>query len=111
MATYTKWDELKGIENRPIWACAYELCENKISMKLIQKPIRGIISGRTFAPLKKDSDTEVVKSRGVRSWSRCYADTYDECVELYNSLVQERIEFFEDRLRETKDDFIKMESK
>lgn len=106
MAIYTQWNEYESIEGRPIWACEYDFCENKTSMRLIQQPIRGIVKHHTFYPLKKNSDTEIVKSRSVYMWSRKYADTYEECVDLYNSLVRQKIEWFRDRIEEIKEDFI-----
>ena len=110
MAIYTNWAEMRKVEYKPVWACAYELCDNKKSMKLSQKTVRGMITGTVFYPLKKNSDTEIIRSRGVYCGSRKYADTYEECVVLYNALVQKRIEWFEERIKETKEDFIKVEN-
>lgn len=42
-----------------------------------------------FYELKKDGD--IKKSSKVHCISREYADTYEECVELYNSLIDEEI--------------------
>ena len=36
-----------------------------------------------------------------------YADTYEECVELFNSLVNEKVEWFLKRAEETKEDLIR----
>ena len=107
MAVYTNWYDIGNIpENTPIWACAYEFCNNKETMSLTQRPIRGMIIKRCFHTLKKNSDTEVT-TKGVNFYSRKYADTYEECVSLYNSLVQKKIEWFKERIKETEEDFIK----
>ena len=37
---------------------------------------------------------------------RVYADTYEECVGLFNSLVNEKVEWFLQRAEETKKDLI-----
>lgn len=108
-----------------VWACAYSFDNNKTTMGLIQKPIYGMIKGYGwdwredyneeiaepiyFVPFKKGSETEFAKSKEVRFLSRVYADTYGECIELYNTLVQERIDWFNKRIEETKCDLIKME--
>ena len=111
MAIYTAWTEIRQNTNRPIWACAYEFCNNKQSMRLNQEPIRGMICGTIFYPLKKNSDTDIVRSRGVYFDSRKYADTYEECVILYNGLIQKEVEWLEERIREAKEDFIEVKIK
>ena len=112
MGIYTSWQEIVNIpKNTPIWACEYEFCDNKTTMSLIQKPVKGMIINRRFYPIKKNSNTEIVSSRKVDFYSRKYADTYEECVALYNFLVQKKIEWFEERIKETKEDFIKVENK
>lgn len=95
-----------------IWACAYQLDNNQITMGLKQKPIYGVIKGRYrpefFIPFKKNSN-ELAKSKQVSIYARCFADTEMECIELYNQLVQEKIDWFKVRLEETKDDLITCE--
>lgn len=46
------------------------------------------------------------KSKAVRISSKVYADTYEECVDLFNSLVNEKVKWFLDRADETKKDLI-----
>ena len=90
-----------------VWACAYDEDNNYDYSHLKQLPIRGMIldkrqagmnkpvySSWVFAPLNKNG--EPIKSRVVDIYSRHYANTYEECVEVYNGLVQARI----DRLNE-----------
>lgn len=101
---------IESHKNKPIWACAYELQGDKNKNGLIQKPVQGEIYGdgyRTyFAPYKKDSKT-LTKSKAVLAeYSRCYADTYEECVELYNSLVNKAIMYFWRRMGECAKDRI-----
>lgn len=59
-----------------------------------------------FVPFRIGSETEFAKSKAVRILSRVYADTYEECVELFNSLVDEKVKWFSQRAEETKKDFI-----
>ena len=49
---------------------------------------------------KKDGD--IKKSSKVYCTSRKYADTYEECVELYNSLVDKEIKRAEEVIKEHK---------
>lgn len=91
-------------KNKPIWACAYELQNNKNKNGLIQKPIQGEFCNdgyvTYFYPYKKNSK-EFAKSKKVQAeWSRYYADTYEECVELYDTLVNEKIMYFWQRMRD-----------
>lgn len=103
-----------------VWACAYEFDTNKMSMKLKQEPVFGRICGYYwdskdkeeeftayyFVPFSKNSKTKLQKSKCVRLSSRCYADTYRECLDKYNELVKERISWFQKRIEETRKDLI-----
>lgn len=104
-----------------MWACAYEFDNNKISMGLISKPVYGMTRGygwgyeevteedsysSFFVPFRSGSETEFAKSKAVRILSRVYADTYEECVGLFNSLVNEKVKWFLERANETKKDLI-----
>lgn len=90
-----------------VWACAYDEDNNYDYSHLKQLPIQGMIldkhkvgmtkpkySSWIFVPLNKNG--EPIKSKVVDIYSRHYANTYEECVEVYNGLVQARI----DRLNE-----------
>jgi len=90
-----------------VWACAYNENNNYDYSHLKQLPIRGMIldkykaefdkpkySSWIFVPLNRNDG--LIKSKVVDLYSRHYANTYEECIEVYNGLVQERI----DRLNE-----------
>lgn len=101
---------IESHKNKPIWACAYELQGDKNKNALIQKPVQGEIYGggyRTyFAPYKKSSKSLAKSKEVLAEYSRYYADTYEECVELYNSLVNEKIMYFWQRMRECAKDMV-----
>ena len=101
---------IESYKNKPIWACAYELQGNKNKNGLIQKPVQGEIYGEDyriyFAPYKKDSKSLAKSKEVLAEYSRYYADTYEECVELYNSLVNENIMYFLQRMKECAKDKI-----
>ena len=120
---YRNYSEIRNIKTgTKLWACAYEFDNNKISMGLISKPVYGMTRGygwnyeevteedsyaSFFVPFRKGSKTEFAKSKAVQIDSRMYADTYEECVELFNSLVNEKVEWFLKRAEETKKDLIR----
>lgn len=97
-------------KNKPIWACAYELQNNKNKNGLVQKPVQGEIYGEDyriyFAPYKKGSKSLAKSKEVLAEYSRYYADTYEECVELYDSLVNENIMYFWQRMKECAKDKI-----
>ena len=101
---------IESHKNKPIWACAYELQNDKNKNGLIQKPVQGEIykdGYRTyFAPYKKGSKSLAKSKEVLAEYSRCYADTYEECVELYNSLINKNIMYFWQRMRECAKDRI-----
>lgn len=119
---YRNYNEIKNIKpGTKLWACAYKFDNNKITMGLISKPVYGMARGygwdyeevteeesyaSFFVPFKRNSEIEFAKSKAVRIDSRMYADTYEECVELFNSLVNEKVEWFLKRAEETKKDLI-----
>lgn len=101
---------IESHKNKPIWACAYELQGNKNKNGLIQKPVQGEIYGEGyriyFAPYKKSSKSLAKSKEVLAEYSRYYADTYEECVELYNSLINEKIMYFWQRMRECAKDMV-----
>lgn len=119
---YKNYSEINNIKTgTKLWACAYEFDNNKISMGLISKPVYGMTRGygwdyeemaeeesysSFFVPFRSRSETEFAKSKAVRILSRVYADTYEECVELFNSLVNEKVKWFLERAEETKKDLL-----
>lgn len=97
--------------NKPIWACAYSTNNNTMHNYLIKKPVLGVVEEykskditirnlSCFYELKKDGTFK--KSSKVFCMSRKYADTYEECVELYNSLVDKEIKRAEEVIKEHK---------
>lgn len=119
---YRNYDDINKIKpGAKLWACAYEFDNNKITMELISKPIYGMVrgygwdyKGKTeeksyvsfFVLFKGSSETEFVKSKVGRISSRVYPDTYEECVDLYNSLVEDEVKWFLERAEEIKKDLI-----
>lgn len=110
MATYaprSRHEFPDSIQNRPIWACAYDFNNDDDRARLRQKPVKGVIrrDGRRFVfyILKKDGGP---RQNGVSANSRVYADTYEECVELYNQKVQARIDRLQAMIQSTTKDFL-----
>lgn len=119
---YRNCIEIRNIKpGTKLWACAYKFDNNKITMGLISKPVYGMARGygwdyeevteeksysSFFVPFKRNSETEFAKSKAVQIDSRMYADTYEECVELFNSLVNEKVKWFLKRAEDTKKDLI-----
>lgn len=85
--------------NRPIWAVAYNVNDDTEHNRLICKPILGEIhkdnlwrtGGGKFTPYKIGT-CELRATGDVNLNSRMYADTYDGAVEMFNELVQKRID-------------------
>lgn len=92
-----------------LWACEYGYYYNRTEKALIQPPVYGqIVKGRynirSFAILKKDG---MPRTSGlVDARSRHYADTKEECIKLYNSLIQKRVEFLQNQIDEIKKDLL-----
>ena len=100
--------DIKTLKHKTIvWGCAYNEDNNYDYSHLKQLPIQGMVldkykagidkpkySSWVFAPINKKC--EMIKSKVVDVYSRHYANTYEECVEVYNGLIQMRI----DRLNE-----------
>lgn len=100
--------------NKPIWALAYSINDDTEHKRLICKPVQGEIRENTntkrwcshiFYPYKKGT-TEIRKSGSVDYYSRMYADTYEEAIEMFNELVQTRIDNLNRMAREAEKDMI-----
>lgn len=97
--------------NKPIWAVAYEINNDTTHVRLKCLPTMGEIvldsnpTQSKFRAYKKGSSE--FKSGWVFYDSRWYADTFDEAVELYNELVQKRIDRLEELLNNAKMDVLK----
>lgn len=94
------------------WACAFHYTHDKESKSLHQEPIYGkFMIGNTqlkvdeklerrpdysypeyFVPFKKNG-VDLAWSKAVHMSSRHYATTEDECVELYNSLIMDAVDW------------------
>lgn len=102
---YRKWHEIANIVGeRDIWACAYTFnLSNTYDYSML--PIFGRIRKQVFTPYKKDSD-QLENFSDTSIFKLAYADTYEECVMLYNDLIQEKIAWFERRIEECKKDLL-----
>lgn len=118
---YTTYEEIRNAPvNKEIWACAYDEDNNYDYSHLRQEPVKGMIvynSGENKVRLYSDKifmkigrGGKLVKSSSISLLSRKYADTYEECVEVYNSLINERIEYLKSVIEESKKDIIDMEA-
>lgn len=118
---YITYEEIRNIPvNKEIWACAYDKDNNHDYSYLRQEPVKGMIvynSGENRTGLRSNKifmkigrGGKLVKSSSISLLSRKYADTYEECVEMYNSLINERIEYLKSVIEESKKDIIDMEA-
>lgn len=99
------------IENKQIlYAIAYDINNETLHTNLRATPTKGILTedskwGRiSFVPLNKRGEPR--QSGKVAYVSRKYADTYEEAVTLYNSLVQKRVNLLKEHLKFAEEDFI-----
>ena len=92
---------------KSVWAVAYSIDNESMYPHLRKTPVRGIITvnGDFFVEYKKG--TNIKKKSGiVNSSSRMYADTEKEAVEMYNALVQDRINLLYKIIEDAEDDKI-----
>ena len=104
-------------KNKPLWAVAYDIDNDTGHVRLSCKPTLGEVvssseikasslwSNYIFVPYKKGTHTRC-KSGFVSCGARMYADTYEEAVDIYNSLVQKRVDKLEKMKNEAVSDFI-----
>lgn len=106
-----------------IYACAYKYTHDKNGKSKHQKPILGMFTVRDteaknneylskgdthiryFVPFKKNNQ-ELAWSKAVTIQSRHYATTYQECVTLYNKLIQNNITWHEQEIEQLKKDLL-----
>lgn len=106
-----------------VYACAYTLSSTKDARALHQKPIRGMfVAGKTkekndyalskgstgisyFVPFKKNG-TDLAWSRAVELSSRCYGTTLQECIEVYNQLILNKINWHMQEIEDLKKEMI-----
>lgn len=107
------WDagyDVNKLLNKDLYGFAYEINDDTKDCRLSCRPVLGTIiyeGGKIyyFVPYKKGTQ-ELRKSGRVLFESRMYADTYNEAVEMYNELVQKRIEKLKEMIQEAEKDKI-----
>lgn len=97
-----------------VWACAYSTDNNREIMGLIQKPVYGVVDNwyedskevypDAFYKFKRGTEEKCKQFVGIGA--REYADTYEECVEIYNSIVKRRIEWLRAMANKAAEDYI-----
>ena len=95
-----------------VWACAFNYTHDKEGRSLHQEPVLGkfmLCSTQAkhddklkrypdytypeyFVPFKKNG-VDLAWSKAVHMHSRCYATTEEECVDLYNNLIGNAIDW------------------
>ena len=93
---------------KPVWAVAYDVNNETGHVNLKCLPVQGEIMpyGSLFRPFKKGTTTPKAKSSGVHWSSRVYADTKKEAEEMYNELVQRRIDLLQNAIDNARNDFL-----
>lgn len=115
---YITYEEIRNAPvNKEIWACAYDEDNNYDYSHLRQEPVKGMIvynSGENKVRLYSDKifmkigkSGKLVKSSSVKLFLREYADTYEECVEVYNDTIDKRIELLKEYIEKSENDKIK----
>lgn len=100
------YDYTNAPRDKSIWAVAYSVNDDTEHHRLMCKPTNGELVGYSFIPYKIGTKTKRASGR-VSKYARKYADTYEEAVELFNSLVQKRIDNLIEMAEDAKNDFIK----
>lgn len=93
-------------KNKEIWACAYSTNNTEKSMALRKKPVKGMVQGELFYEMGKNG--KIKKSSPVSDSSRSYADTEEECIEMYNEKVNYQIKTLEGLIEKCREDLIGM---
>lgn len=103
--------------NKPIYGFAYSVNDDTRDKRLNCLPVLGEIGENNYSNHKawyqyafysyKKGTNERKKSGIVEYRSRWYADTYEEAVEMYNELVQKRIDNLKLMIKEAENDKIK----
>ena len=100
------YDHTSAPKDKSLWAVAYSVNDDTEHHRLMCKPTNGELVGYSFIPYK--IGTKIKRASGrVSKYARKYADTYEEAVELFNSLVQKRIDNLLEMTEDAKKDFIK----
>ena len=106
-----------------VWACAFKYQHSKEGKRFFQKPVLGrLMCGNTlekhlncirdcrcylnyFVPYKKNSN-QLAWSRAVEIYSRMYATSEAECIQLYNSMIAENINWHTKAIEELRKEFV-----
>ena len=92
----------------PLWGVAYDINDDTEYRRLSCLPVCGEITEKGyFHPYKKGTLDRKITGR-VGFQSRMYADTYEEAVELYNELVQKRIDNLCRLIKDAEKDFLEV---
>lgn len=112
-----------------VWACAFERTIDANQNSLKQEPILGMFTHdknlsaektnqqsltqkhiRYFVPFKKNCKAYTLEnlawSKTVTHYSRKYTTTEKECIDLYNSLIDQEIEYHQNIIKEIKGYYI-----
>ena len=102
-----------------LWACAYQLADDNKTMLYHEKPIEGMVMPcktkrqylahtwtrndiAYFIPFKITSNgrniDDLAWSKAIPTYKRRFAYTKDECVMLYNSLIQNYVQHYQEQI-------------
>lgn len=81
--------------NKDIWAFAYK--EDDRTLNYICRPTKGRIKKDKYFYEYKVNGKDL-KKNGVSLYARYFADTYDEAVEGFNTLIQNRINLLNEEI-------------
>ena len=98
------FDNLQNIDkshcNKDIWAFAYK--EDERALNLMCKPVKGRIKNEKYFYEYKANGTDL-KKNGVTTYAGFFADTYEEAVWGFNTLVRTRIRSLKDEIYKLED--------
>lgn len=96
-------------EDQVVYGCAYEMTNDERSMGLKKLPVKGKVmfcSGRGKQFYELNRKGEIKKSGAVYTWSRRYAATHEDSVDIYNTLVQRKIDYLNELIKDHEGEFI-----
>lgn len=91
-------------KNTPLWATGFKVCPETGNYTLFQKPVLGEYDGNVFRPYKKY--TRVPIGKGVSPYARIFADSYEEAVHVFNTLIQDYVRELEERIDNAKSNLL-----
>lgn len=87
-----------------VWACGFQLSENKAKLTALQDPVKGKIKKRKFYKYLKDGS---LSANGVSVNSRMFTKTENEAIDLFNYLIEEEKRLLNERAKELSQYMIK----